>query len=87
MQASAELSWALAEYYHYQFVRTLDNYKRAALDPSEVRLQDIEDFLENIESLQGEKVSDSTLAAFMGMHRVSISRIRKKLSQHAKDAD
>ena len=87
VQASAELSWALAEYYHYQFVRTLDNYKRAALDPSEVRLQDIEDFLENIESLQGEKVSDSTLAAFMGMHRVSISRIRKKLSQHAKDAD
>ncbi|MDO4502294.1 MAG: hypothetical protein Q4D06_03845 [Coriobacteriia bacterium] len=77
----ASLSWELAEYYHYQFVRTLDNYKRAALDPSEVRLQDIEEYLQNIDALKGERVSDSTLASFMGMHRVSISRIRKKLSQ------
>lgn len=79
IKKSAELSWYLAEYYHNQFTRTLSNFKHSALDSSEVRLAYLENRLNEIEELKGERISDATLALFMGMHRVSVSRIRKKL--------
>ena len=78
VQANARLSWLLAIHYHDQFRFTLLNYRHAALDPSESRLEALERYFDNIEDLD-EKISDSTLALFMGMHRVSVNRIRKKL--------
>ncbi len=79
IREDAELSWWLAEYYHNQFTRTLSNYRHAALDASEDRLAYLEDMFMGIDELKGERISDATLASFMGMHRVSVSRIRKKL--------
>lgn len=85
IEADADLAWHLAEYYHTQFTRTLSNYRHAALDASEVRLAHLEEMFANIPELKGERISDATLAAFMGMHRVSVSRIRKKLSDSGKN--
>ena len=76
-----ELSWYLAEHYYSQFRKTLINYQHATLDSSEDLLSYVEDKLSQIEELKGEKISDATLAAFMGMHRVSVSRIRNRLSK------
>lgn len=81
IQESAELSWHLAEHYHDQFTRTLSNYRHAALDASEDRLAYLEHMFSQIEELKGERISDATFASFMGMHRVSVSRIRKKLAK------
>lgn len=79
IRADAELSWYLADYYHTQFTRTLSNYRHAALDASDDRLAHLDEMFNSIEELKGERISDATYAAFMGMHRVSVSRIRKKL--------
>lgn len=73
-----ELSWYLAEYYHNQFTRTLNNFKHSALDASEDRLAYFEEELSAIEELEGERMSDAILALFMGMHRVSVNRLRNK---------
>lgn len=80
IRANAELSWYLAEYYHHQFTSTLSNFRHSALDSSEVRLAFLEKRLHDFEELKDEHISDATLALFMGMHRVSVNRIRKKLA-------
>lgn len=85
IQGDAELAWHLAEYYHTQFTRTLSNYRHAALDASEDRLAYLEKMFDSIEELKGEHISDATLAAFMGMHRVSVSRIRKKIAESGRN--
>lgn len=79
IQQDPELSFALAKHYHDQFTHTLANYRHAALDSSEDRLAHYERVFAEIEELEGERVSDATLALFLGMHRVSVSRLRKKL--------
>ena len=81
IRQDADLSWHLAEHYHDQFTYTLSNYRHAALDSSEARLAKLEERFASIEELEGERMSDAVLALFMGMHRVSVSRIRKKLEQ------
>lgn len=87
IKESPELAWYLAEYYHTQFTRTLSNFKHSALDTSEARLAYLEKQLSSIEELEGERVSDAVLALFMGMHRVSVSRIRKKLESSSEIRD
>lgn len=81
IRESAELSFMLAEHYHNQFTHTLGNYRHAALDNSEDRLEHYERIFSEIDELEGEGASDATLALFLGMHRVSVSRIRKKLQK------
>lgn len=79
IREDADLSFLLARHYHDQFTHTLANYRHAALDDSEDRLAHYERVFSEIEELNGEKVSDATLSLFLGMHRVSVSRLRKKL--------
>lgn len=79
IQKDAALGFALAEHYHAQFTRTLLNYRLAALEPSKQRLARYEDFFSNIPELEGEKIDDTTMSLFMGMHRVSVSRLRREL--------
>lgn len=81
VSSNAELAWALAEHYHNQFTETLSRYKRMALVPSEDRLLEIESALKSIPELKSVKISDAILSLFMGMHRVSVSRLRKKLGE------
>lgn len=81
VKKNAKLSWLLAKHYHDQFANTLANFRHAALDPSETRLRYLEEMLGEIPELKNEKISDGTLALFMGMHRVSVNRIRKKIEQ------
>lgn len=79
IQNDASLGFALAEHYHAQFTRTLLNYRLAALEPSKQRLARYEDFFASIPELEGEKIDDTTISLFMGMHRVSVSRLRREL--------
>lgn len=80
-RASAETAWLLAEHYHNQFTETLSRYKRMALMPSEERLVEIESTLQSLPELKDVKINDSMLSLFMGMHRVSVSRLRKKIAE------
>lgn len=80
VRADAELAWLLARHYHDQFTETLYRYKRMALMPSDERLVEIEENLRNMPALKDVKISDSILSLFMGMHRVSVSRLRAKIS-------
>lgn len=73
----AELSLALAKHYHDQFRSTLMNYRHSALDPSEVRIQAIEEQFANIDELKDTHISDAVIALFTGLHRVSVNRLRK----------
>lgn len=77
----AELSMALAEHYHMQFTSTLLHYRYASLLPSKTRLAMFEDYFNSLEELQGSRVDDGVMAMFMGMHRVSVGRLRRNLSQ------
>ena len=79
IREDAALGWQLAEHYHDQFTSTLAKYKHAALDVSEDPLAYLENMFAQIEGLEDEHIGDATLASFMGMHRVSVSRVRKKL--------
>ncbi len=85
LKENPELGWLLAEHYHDQFTSTLAKYKHAALDASEDQLKYLEDIFSQIDELKGEHISDATLATFMGMHRVSVSRVRKKLDGQKAD--
>lgn len=78
IRMSRDLAWALAEHYHGQFTETLYRYKRMALVPSDDRLIEIESNLKSIPALKDVKISDAMLSLFMGMHRVSVSRLRRK---------
>lgn len=73
----AELSFALAKHYHDQFRSTLINYRHSALDPSDVRIQAIEERFANIDELKDVHISDAVIALFTGLHRVSVNRLRK----------
>lgn len=84
IRSNPDMSWYLANYYHNQFTKTLASYHHAVLDSSEERLMYLEKMFDGIEELKGERISDATLASFMGMHRVSVSRIRKKIADSSK---
>ncbi|MCQ2751885.1 MAG: hypothetical protein MJ189_02140 [Coriobacteriales bacterium] len=76
-----DLSWQLNKYYCDLYTLTLQNYKYAVLDSTENRLEQIDKQLSNLSELKNKHVSDSVLAAFLGMHRVSVCRIRNKLNK------
>lgn len=76
------LSSLLAEHYHARFQETLRRYRQAALISSEERLAALERELSAIDGLDPADVDDSTLALFLGMHRVSVNKLRKKLKRH-----
>ena len=78
-QADPELGFALAEYYHSQFTMTLTHYRQAALEPSKLRLARLEEAFSSMPELEGEKIDDTTMSLFMGMHRVSVSRLRREI--------
>ena len=79
IRGNAELGFALAEHYHAQFTRTLLHYRLAALEPSKQRLARFEEYFANIPELEGERIDDTTMSLFMGMHRVSVSRLRREI--------
>lgn len=79
IRGDAKLGFALAEHYHAQFTNTLLHYRLAALEPSKQRLARFEEYFSNIPGLENEKIDDTTMSLFMGMHRVSVSRLRREL--------
>ena len=78
VKQNPELSWALADYYHTLFRRTFANFCQSALVPSEERLRILQQDLAAIPELKGVKISNDVLALFLGMHRVSVSRLLNK---------
>ena len=78
VEKDADLSFALAQHYHDQFKSTLENYRRNTLDPSDVRISDLEARFAAIPELENEHISDSVIAMFTGLHRVSVNRLRNK---------
>ena len=75
----AHLCRLFAEHFHARFQTTLNRYRQAALISSEERLYQLESELSTIEKIDPDAVDDSTLGLFLGMHRVSVNKIRKKL--------
>lgn len=76
-----KLASFLAEHYHARFKETLNRYRQAALTSSEMRLASLERELSVTDGLDPADVDDSTLALFLGIHRVSVNKIRKKLKK------
>jgi len=83
VRENAELGFALSQHYHHQFTNTLLHYRLAAIEPSKRRLVRLDDFFANIPELEGERVDDTTMSLFMGMHRVSVSRLRREINRDA----
>ena len=84
VEADQRTAMALAEYYHRQFTSTLDHYRQATLLPSRERLEYFERLFEEMPELEGEKIDDRTLSLFMGVHRASVSRLRRELHRQDK---